>query len=134
MSHPPPPLHFRTAVILGCIAMLVGVAGIFYFQRADESRRDTPATDACVVLVHGLPSVEGIRLRVRWKDLRGGDQEETGKPEGEAGRWIFQRAPPGVPVTLEVLEHAGGTKRTLHAMPAVLSREGLFQAWMPGDR
>lgn len=134
MSHAPPPLHFRTAVILGCIAMLVGVAGIFYFQRADESREDTHPSDACVVLVHGLASVEGIRLRVRWKDLRGGDQEETGKPSAEAGRWTFRRAPPGVPVTLEVLEHIDGTKQTLHAMPAVLSREGLFQLWMPGDR
>ncbi len=133
-SPPPPPPFFRIAVILGSVALLLGVAGIFYFQRADERRHGESPRDAALVFVQGLDSIEGIRLRASWQDLDGASHEETGKPTGEAGNWYFDSAPDGVPLTLEVIRHADGRKELLHAMPAVLTRGGLFEFWMPGER
>ena len=130
----PLPLHFRTAVILGCIALLIGVAGIFVFQRADETDEQTNPEGVCTVAVHGLDSSAGIRLRASWLDLDGKEHEESGKPTSEALHWVFHRAPSDAPVTLEVLQHAGGTRRVLHATPALLTRGGVFEVWIPDGR
>ena len=129
-----PPLHFRWAVILGCIAMLVGVAGIFVFQRADEDQRTARPEDAAGIVVRGLETTQGIRVRVTWLDLEGKELEETAKPAGTAGQWLVRRTPSGVPVTIEVIEHANGTQRVLHAMPALLTRGCLFEVWLPKER
>jgi len=115
-------------------ALLFGVAGIFYFQRADEQDHGESPRDAAAVVVRGLETLEGIRLRATWQELGGATREETGKPAGEAGHWYFERTPDGVPLTLEVMRHAQGTKEVLHGMPAVLTRGALFEFWMPGER
>lgn len=121
-------------MILGCIALLVGVAGIFVLQRADETDELTHPDGVCTVAVRGLTSPGGIRLRASWLDLDGKEHEETGKPTSEPLHWFFQRVPAGVPITLEVLEHDGGTRRVLRAMPALLTRGGLFEVWIPDGR
>lgn len=118
-------------MILGCVALLVGVAGVFYFQIADQAERARHPEDMTGVLVRGLDSLEGIQLRVSWSDLEGVAREETGKPGTEAGYWYFHRAPPAVPVTLEVLRHAEGSQDVVHTMPALLTRGGIFEVWLP---
>jgi len=135
VSSPAPlPLFFRSTVLVGCAALLLGVAGIFYFHGRDETRRSHHPSDATIVAVQGLLSVEGIRLRATWLDLAGTEQAETGKPGFEAGVWLFRRAPEGIALTLEVLQYADGTRRLLHSQPAVLTRGALLEVWLPGER
>ena len=124
------PFHFRTAVILGCIALLVGVAGIFVFQRADERERLTHPSEVCTVVVQGLEAGREVQVIASWLDEESEERRETGKPAGEPGYWFFYRAPAAEPVTLEVIEQAGDTRRVLYAGPARLTRGGLFTVWI----
>ncbi|MDA1194521.1 MAG: hypothetical protein O2894_04995 [Planctomycetota bacterium] len=130
----PPPALLRYAVILGGLALLVGVAGIFYFQVADRTRAANLPLDACMVSVRGLETLEGVQLRARWQDLDGEVHEETGKPTADGGTWRFERTPEGVPLTVEVLVHGKGERVLRHAQPAVLTRGGLFDVWLPDGR
>lgn len=134
MAHHTPSAHFRAAVILGCLALLTGVAGIFIFERADEGSRAGLPADALGVEVRGLPTTQGIVLRASWLDESDVEDNEAGKPAGREGHYVFYRAPVGTPITLEVLRVEGSTYRVLHAQPALLTRGGLLEVWMPGAR
>jgi hypothetical protein len=133
-STPPPPAFFRSVVIISCVALLVGVAGIFYFHGRDEAEKSTHPLDAATVSVRGLESVAGIQLRAIWRDHDGIEETETGKPSSEAGLWDFHRTPEGIPLTLEVLRHGEGAKQTLHSQLAILTRGAHFDVWLPGAR
>ena len=134
MSHDTPPFHFRAAVIVGCLALLVGVAGIFVFERADEGARAGLPADALGVVVRGLPDGEGHVLQASWTDDEGAEQREVGKPAGRDAHFVFYRAPSDAPITLEVLRQRAGAAHVLHAQPALLTPGGLFEVWMPGAR
>lgn len=127
-------LVFRGAVIVGAVALLVGVAGIFYFRARDGDRRSARPRDACTVMVRGLSSLEGVEVDVTWLDASGAPATDVGRPGHEPGTWAFLGAPEGAPVTLRVRRRAEGTAEILHQQPAVLTRGALFEVWLPGPR
>ncbi len=131
---PPPPAFFRGVVIVSCVALLAGVAGIFYFHGRDEAEKSSHPLDAATVVIQGLDSVAGIQLRASWRDHDGIQETETGKPGEEEAHWLFDRAPEGTPITIEVLRHADGDKETIHSQPAILTRGAHFEVWLPGAR
>lgn len=131
-THPPQKLY-RGAIILACFAFLLGVAGIFHFQRRDAQRR--PVEDAATVLVHGLPEGGSARVSVEWTHPGGGPAErEIGRRSEAEGEWTFHRAPEGVPLTLVIEVHGDGIRREVARHPAILTRGGLFEHFVRPQR
>jgi hypothetical protein len=122
-----PSLLFRSIVIVSVVALVLGVAGIFYFEGVHRTPSDGLPHDACIVMVNGLPSLAGIEVRATWLDTQGKGQEETGSGMAEAGYWTLRRVPEGSPIQLHIVEHAAGQTRTVHRQPAVLTRGGVFE-------
>lgn len=121
--HPPLALY-RGTILLGCLAFLLGVAGIIYFQF--EDRRGLPGRDAASVLVHGAEGQPGIEVVARWEIETTAEtaprwRSETGRLGDEPGIYLFHRAPDGVALELVVYRHGQGGRQELHRQPAILT-------------
>ena len=118
---------FRGSILIACLALVLGVAGIFYVQHRDAQRR--PATGVATVQIGGLDSIAGIQVLVTWTDAAGAEQSETGRPAPNEGQWIFRRAPEGKRLTLIVYRREQGQRLELARQPAFLTYGGLFEAY-----
>ena len=126
----PPPILFRAATLLGCVALLLGVAGVFYFGSRAPSWRETLPVDAATVLVRGI-SDEGdgaderdIRVEAVWRDADESQHSETGVRGVESGFWHFRKVPDGLPLRLRIY---AGDDTLLHEQHAILSRGAGFE-------
>lgn len=134
-SHPPLPLHFRGAVLLAALAFLVGVAGIFWFERAEQQALEAARSAEARVQVHGLEVFDDIEVRASWIDVEGIARQEVGEVHDRPARWIFREAPRPEPVELEVVRTApDGVATVLHATSALLLPGQTFQVWLRGER
>ncbi len=124
----PPSIVFHGATLIGCVALLLGVAGIFYFGGRERTLRDTLPADACTVIVRGLDSQDGVGVEATWKYGDGSTGSEFGRPGAERGTWYFREAPEGQPLTLRVFR--GEARRVLHEQHAIFTRGAGFQIWV----
>jgi hypothetical protein len=134
----PPNIVYRGAILLGCLAFLLGVSGIFYFQHLDA--RGAIDEDTASVLIHGVEGELYIQVVAEWEATGGalapridpiaGETEtsappamrsETGRLGDEAGVYLFQRAPEGVPLELIVYRYEEGGRVELHRQLAILT-------------
>jgi len=115
----PPDVLYRGAIILGCFAFLLGVAGIFYFRQ--EGDPSVPDADVATIWVHGVVGGEGagaeaseledLEIVVRWNESVEGKSRpatriETGRRGEAPGLFTFRRAPEGRPVQLTIYRSA----------------------------
>lgn len=125
-----PPVLFRAATLLGCVALLLGVAGVFYFGGRAPSWRETLPVDAATVLVRGIPDEEGsaddgnIRVEAIWRDADESQHSEAGVRGVESGFWHFRKVPDGLPLRLRIYR---GDDTLLHEQHAILSRGAGFE-------
>lgn len=117
---------FRTSVAIGCFALLLGVAGIFYFDHKDREARARRSPDEALVLVSGSLASTVLEIQVAWRS-RDGEEAETGRPGPEAASWRFTEAPEGVPVELRLYGGEEGARRLIARHPVVLTRGAVFE-------
>jgi hypothetical protein len=139
-QHPSNTLYKGT-ILLGCLAFLLGVAGIFYFRY--QERQLLPDGDLASVLVHGVENDPDIQVVARWpiEEDESGDGagaaptwgRETGRLGAEPGIYLFHRAPGGVRLELIVYRHEGKSRRELHRQAAILTYgQNIYTAVPPG--
>lgn len=121
---------FRAATLLGCLALLLGVAGIFYFGVREETAREVLPEDAATVLLQGIGALEDIEVDVLWLTPSGRPRQETGRPGKELGLWYFSAAPAGRPVKLLVYRRGERGRRLLHEQRALLTRGAGFEVFV----
>ena len=124
--HPPPTL-FRTATLIGCFALLLGVAGLFYFGDRDTSWRQTVPRDAATVLLRGIDDQTDLRVEVTWPDTDGSTLRESGSRGSGPGFWIFREAPEAVPLQLSVFREGNAGRVLIHRQHAIFTRGGGFE-------
>jgi hypothetical protein len=125
------PLFFRAATMVGCAALLLGVAGIFYFGVRDRTAREIFPTDATTVLLRGLAPTDDVVLQAYWSPAEGEDGSEMGQPGEESGHWYFHRAPAGVALTLTVYRRPdGGARERVHQQHAIFTRGAAFEVYV----
>jgi hypothetical protein len=120
----PPPILFRAATLLGCVALLLGVAGIFYFGNRAPSWRETLPVDAATVLVRGIGDGDDVRVEAIWHDADASRHSEAGVRGEESGFWHFRNVPDGLPLRLRIYR---GEEVLLHEQHAILSRGAGFE-------
>lgn len=123
MRHPPSVL-FRAATMLGCVALLVGVAGVFYFGSRTPTWRETLPVDAATVVVRGVGDGEGLRVEALWRDSDDAEHAEVGAPGSEPGFWYFREVPDGLPLKIRI---SRDDATVLHEQHAILSRGTGFE-------
>lgn len=121
---------FRASVVVGCTAMVLGVAGIFHFGERDRRLQARQPTDLARVLLQGLVSPEGVDVVARWEGADGVAHEEGGHVGDDPWTWFFEQAPEGVALTLLVYRQETGMRREVWRQPALLTRGGLFEAYV----
>ena len=128
----PPNLLFRAATLIGCVALLLGVAGVFYFGGREATERRVLPDDAATVLLRGIEADANLRVEVRW--VTGGvEASETGARGREAGLWHFREAPEGVPLTLRVYRIEAEGRRPVHEQYAIFTRGAGFEVYVRAD-
>ena len=129
----PPPLFFRAATMIGCAALLLGVAGIFYFGVRDRAAREVFPTDATTVLLRSLAPTDDVVVEAYWSPAEGEDGSEMGEPGEESGHWYFRRAPEGIALTLTVYRRPhGGARERVHQQHAIFTRGAAFAVYVRG--
>ncbi|MDJ0523669.1 MAG: hypothetical protein QNJ90_16485 [Planctomycetota bacterium] len=126
LRHPPPAL-FRTATLIGCFALLLGVAGVFYFGGRDHSWRATLPRDASTVLLRGIEDQTDLAVEVTWPDADGRTAREAGSRGSGPGFWTFRDAPEAVPLRLTVYREGGEGRVMIHQQHAIFTRGGGFE-------
>jgi hypothetical protein len=119
---------FRVSVIIGCTALLIGVAGIFYFAERDRRTRPPLPHAVCFVQLQGLDDPRCLDVVARWQDEEGIAHEEGGEVTPDPWAWMFLAAPEAVPLTLIVYRQDEGGRREVARQPAILTRGGFFEA------
>jgi hypothetical protein len=119
---------FRASVVIGCVALLLGVAGVYHFGRKDREARVARPADVAVVLLSGAGDAAGVEVVARWHSPGGRVREERGIPGREPASWRFRAAPEGVP--LELLVYGRGSV-LLSRQPAILTHGGAFEMTLP---
>lgn len=145
-----PNVIYRGTVLLACLACLLGVSGIFYFHHLDT--RYLPPADTASVWLHGLDGTQDLQVVAEWTQpaeegtgasgaggptlLPDADRErisEVGLPGEEAGIYLFQRAPEGVPLELIVYRNEKDRRVELHRQLAILTYgQSIYTAIPPG--
>jgi len=129
-ADPQPPLFLRAATMIGCAALLLGVAGIFYFGVRDRAAREIFPTDAATVMVRGIDPMDGLVVEAYWSPAEGDEGREVGEPGEETGHWYFRKAPEGVVLTLTVYRRpVGGGQTRLYQQHAILTRGAVFEVF-----
>lgn len=122
---------FRAAVVIGCVSLLAGVAGIFYFAHQDRQARSGLPEDVSVVLLSGREDEGDLEVVVRWRTSDGGEHEETGVPGRAPDRWFFRSAPEGTPLRLTFYSRTASTRTEWFRQDAILTRGGIFEVVAP---
>ena len=127
----PPQIVFRAAILIGCVALLLGVAGVFHFGTTDREGDVRDPDREAMVLLRGVEAGPGLQVEARWENAEGGALVEVGRPGDEALTWRFLRAPGGEPLILTVWRATGSRRERLHEQPAILTRGAGFEVVVP---
>lgn len=119
---------FRASVILGCTALVIGVAGILYFGEKDRRLRAYEARDVSFVRIAGPKTPVDLVVTIRWETDEGIAREEAGVVGDNPWTWVFSEAPPGRRATLVVYRQRAGGRVELGRQPAILTRGAYFEA------
>ncbi len=119
---------FRASVIVGCTALIIGVAGVFYFGEKDRRLRAYEAKDVSFIRIQGPKTPVDLVVTVRWETEDGVAREEAGVVGDDPWTWIFEEAPAGRPVTLIVSRQQPVGRVPLARQPAILTRGAYFEA------
>jgi len=129
-KHPPQAL-FQVAVAIGCVALLIGGAGVVYYGHIDPAPPPPlPVGDAALIL-EGVADPGSLLVEAAWDAPRGGTFTETGRPTGRAGSWRFRLAPAARPLRLRIYRRTPHGLLILHEQPGVFARGAGFVIQMP---
>lgn len=124
---------FRAGVIVGCTALIIGVAGVFYFGEKDRRTRALVAQDVCFVRIQGPKTPVALVVTARWETEDGIAREEAGIVGDDPWTWLFEDAPPGRPLTLIVYRQHPDRRVEVSRQPAILTRGAYFEAILPSE-
>jgi len=122
----PPQILFQAAVAIGCVALLLGAAGVVYYGKINPAPAPQLAVGEATVLIEGLPDLEGLRVEAEWVGPRGGTFTESGRSAETPGAWLFRIAPAATPLRLRVYRRTPTGLLALHDQPGVFARGAHF--------